>query len=382
MPFLQVDHGPRLTAYSACAVLKDACAAHNQSRCLLDSFCAWEAPGCFAFDAVTHPTARGAIPCARGTTPWVLAQGSVRPANGSACRVHVHEPATLVRVEQEPAAMFYHWWRFFKALYARARRLRGGQVDARAHYIVQGGANAQFFPYFGLLSDMCWRRADTIVGVCFCRGLAEPARGVKGTSGDVDAAAFLVERLGLADQPEPRRVRMGLISRRRKRFLLNEVTLVEAALAELHIDVQVLPLEAMTLYEQLAAVRATTVLVGVHGSGLNNAAFMRPGTCLVQLLPFGLKYRGAFEANARRSSVDYREWQSEDMKNSVFHWEFLGAKELSHGRTAVLARGSPPGGAEVYTFWINQDLVVPVDDFMRVLRDGMQSPLNRKLLSN
>ena len=242
MSVLQVDHGPRLTAYSACAVLKDACAAHNQSRCLLDSFCAWEAPGCFAFDAATHPAARGAIPCTRGTTPWVLAQGSVRPANGSACRVHVHEPATLVRVEQEPAAMFYHWWRFFKALYARARRLRGGQVDARAHYIVQGGANAQFFPYFGLLSDMCWRRADTIVGVCFCRGLAEPVRGVKGTGGDVDAAAFLVERLGLADQPEPRRVRVGLISRRRKRFLLNEVTLVEAALSELHIDVQVPPL--------------------------------------------------------------------------------------------------------------------------------------------
>ena len=70
------------------------------------------------------------------------------------------------------------------------------------------------------------------------------------------------------------------------------------------------------------------------------------------------------------------------MKNSVFHWEFLGAKELSHGRKAVLARGSPPGGAEVYTFWINQDLVVPVDDFMRVLREGMKSPLNQKLLSN
>ena len=55
---------------------------------------------------------------------------------------------------------------------------------------------------------------------------------------------------------------MGIVSRRRKRFLLNEAELVDAALA-LGVEVQLLPFEAMTLYEQLAALRSTTILVGV-----------------------------------------------------------------------------------------------------------------------
>ena len=65
---------------------------------------------------------------------------------------------------------------------------------------------------------------------------------------------------------------------------------------------------------------------------------------------------------------------------SRFHWEFLGEKELKHGKQAVLDRGSPSGGAEVYTFWINQDIIVPVADFVALLEDAIQtSPLNRRL---
>ena len=172
---------------------------------------------------------------------------------------------------------------------------------------------------------------------------------------------------------------MGIVSRRRKRFLLNEAELVDAALA-LGVEVQLLPFEAMTLYEQLAALRSTTILVGVHGSGLNNAIFMPEGACLIQLLPFGLKYKGSFQANAVAAGVEYREWKLEDSSLSRFHWEFLGEKELRHGKQAVLDRGSPSGGAEVYTFWINQDIVVPVADFVALLEDAiLTSPLNRKL---
>ena len=82
---MQVDHGPRLTVYSACAVLRDACTKHDRNQCLSDSFCTWEAPVCVAFSARTHRAARGAAPCARGMTPRVLAWDSSRPANSSTC---------------------------------------------------------------------------------------------------------------------------------------------------------------------------------------------------------------------------------------------------------------------------------------------------------
>ena len=50
--------------------------------------------------------------------------------------------------------------------------------------------------------------------------------------------------------PAPAKVRVGIISRRRKRFILNEDELVRAVLA-LGFEVQILPLEEMTLYEQV-----------------------------------------------------------------------------------------------------------------------------------
>ena len=64
----------------------------------------------------------------------------------------------------------------------------------------------------------------------------------------------------------------------------------------------------------------------------------------------------------------------------MFHWEFLGDRELKNGKQAVLDRGSPRGGQEVYTFWINQDIIVPVDEYKELLLQACrESSLNKKL---
>jgi capsular polysaccharide biosynthesis protein len=103
--------------------------------------------------------------------------------------------------------------------------------------------------------------------------------------------------------------------------------------------VQVLPMEEMTLYEQIKALRETTVLVGIHGSGLNNAILLPTDAVLVQLLPYKLNYKGAFQQVARENGVHYIEWGLEDPKLSFFHWEFLGKREMAGGKQAVLDRG-------------------------------------------
>ena len=144
---------------------------------------------------------------------------------------------------------------------------------------------------------------------------------------------------------------------------------------------RLLALEDMTLYEQVAALRATTVLVGVHGSGLNNALYLRPGAAVLQIVPFGLRYRGDFEGIATRNGVSYGELVLEDRRRSVFHWEFLDPERLEAGRAAVLDAGSPPGGREVYAFWVNQDVVVPPAAFLGAVRGAAASPLNRRLLA-
>ena len=92
-------------------------------------------------------------------------------------------------------------------------------------------------------------------------------------------------------------------------------------------------------------------------------------------MPFGLRYRGDFEGIATRNGVSYGELVLEDRRRSVFHWEFLDPERLVAGRAAVLDAGSPPGGREVYAFWVNQDVVVPRAAFLGAVRgaaDGAQ----------
>jgi len=56
---------------------------------------------------------------------------------------------------------------------------------------------------------------------------------------DADVLGHMLSELGLDETGPPTRVRVGLLSRRRKRFLLNENELVEAVL-KMGYDVQVL----------------------------------------------------------------------------------------------------------------------------------------------
>ncbi|KAJ8611988.1 hypothetical protein CTAYLR_004400 [Chrysophaeum taylorii] len=370
------DHGP-LANYSSCNMLDDACAIHAKRTCDLDSLCFWDGSLCQSVEK--HPHRSG--PWLRCAEPQMINdRGSFRRVqNTSTCDRFVHEKALVVSVDGEASEMFYHWWRFFRGVFGY---VKNKYEEKRIHFLIRSSTNTQFFHYFGLLSNSCWRRAKTQIPArtCFCDVDPEKTALKRGSEGsDAILIRYLVNQLGLTNQPEPTRIRVGLVSRRRKRFILNELELVDACL-DLGLDVQVLPLEEMTLYEQLAALRAVTILVGIHGSGLNNAIFLRRGSVLVQLLPYKLNYKGAFQSNAMRAGVEYKEWALKDPKLSRFHWEFLGERELRNGRDAYLAKGSPNSGPEVYTFWINQDIIVPVDEFKNLIVDAIRSsPLNRNI---
>lgn len=372
--FYGTDHGP-LRNYSGCNLLNDPCGVHNEATCRFDSFCSWDGARLACVD-----DKNGGKPCASARNLKVVRGGRIQSTdNLQVCSRHIHERVFVEHVQDDPATMFYHWFRYFKTVFASVRG-KGG-LDKRNHFIVDKPPNTQFFHYFGLLAHSCWRRPTQIPdNTCFCNVEEEELKGEE--SEHTDLLGFLLEQLELDPEhgmPAPAKVRVGIISRRRKRFILNEDELVRAVLA-LGFEVQILPLEEMTLYEQLAALRMTTVLIGIHGSGLNNAIFMPRGGAMIQLLPYKLNYKGAFSSIAHEAGVHYFEWGLTDPTKSMFHWEFLGERELRDGKQAVLDRGSPRGGAEVYTFWINQDIIVPVDEFTELVKKAVdESELNRKL---
>ena len=178
-----------------------------------------------------------------------------------------------------------------------------------------------------------------------------------------------------------RRPVLTLISRRNKRVILNEHELVAAAEA-LGMEVQLVALERMPLFDQMRAFRRTTVLVGIHGSGLSNGLFLPKGAAVIQLMPHGVHRGGAFFSKpAAAAEAQYLEWSNPDAAASAYHWEFMGA-DIQGKAASMLKRGDACCGDGVFfSFWINQDTRVGVPEWEKLLQQALQSPLNANLLS-
>lgn len=151
---------------------------------------------------------------------------------------------------------------------------------------------------------------------------------------------FLIARLGLEDV-EPDAPRIGLITRRGKRFILNEEE-IAISLMSTGVQVVLLPLEDMTLYEQVKEIRKVTILIGIHGSGLINSIFQVEDSYIVQLLPFNVKYGAAFfQGTAESSRVKYTEYQNKKSENTVLHWHFLNDESRSAYNDEACGPDSP-----------------------------------------
>eukprot|EP01031_Cornospumella_fuschlensis_P025124 gene25124-30341_t len=256
-------------------------------------------------------------------------------------------------------------------------------------FILEDILDPMFFQYFGLLSNFCWRRADLPLTtaaaskLCFCD--VKYTRAVQSRVDHKGSAAYMVQALGLEHiKPSVSKAKIGLVSRRRKRFLLNEYELVHAA-QSLGYECVLLPLEKMTLYEQVRELRSLDVLVGVHGSALDNAVFLPDRAVLVQLLPYKVRHRATFVKDTELANAVYMEWQATDPKLSVFHWDLLEEanpakyRDQPYDKEEVLRLGDPMGGMETLMFWINQDIVVPVDEWKELLvRAVSQSPASNR----
>jgi hypothetical protein len=180
--------------------------------------------------------------------------------------------------------MFYHWWAVWAEI---MNNWHSDYLDNRKiHYFIKDIVDPMFFSYFGFISDFCWRRLKNQVpkGVCFC-----DVTELKPHQSRIEfpkAADYIINYFNLQDiRPPENKAKIGIVSRRRKRFILNEYRLVKIC-SDMGIICELLPLESMTIYEQIRAFRTLDVLIGIHGSALDNVGFLQEGSVLVQLLPY------------------------------------------------------------------------------------------------
>jgi capsular polysaccharide biosynthesis protein len=124
---------------------------------------------------------------------------------------------------------------------------------------------------------------------------------------------YIIHQLGLDDVvPVEDTIKIGLISRRRKRFILNEYELVNTVHDVFGYECELLSFESMTLYEQIKVIRSLDVLIGIHGSGLDNVVFLHPGSVMVQLMPFSNTHKALFVEHTLQAHVVYQEWTLQD----------------------------------------------------------------------
>lgn len=162
-----------------------------------------------------------------------------------------------------------------------------------------------------------------------------------------------------------------ILSRRNKRLLLNEAALVRAALA-LGARALVVALEGMPLCAQVRLFRAAHVLVGMHGSGLINAMFMRRGAAVVQVVPYKLHGAAAFfQGTANAAGVAYSELHASARGDVIPHEHFL---PKSKALEDALREGSGCCGQQTYfSFFINQDVLLHPAEIEQALRGALES---------
>jgi hypothetical protein len=256
--------------------------------------------------------------------------------------------------------MFYHWWATWSMIHQYWKTTLNG--NRNVHFIMKEINEPMFFQYFGLLSDNCWRRSSSRSkhipeGACFCD--ARDFFATQSRTNPLAASKQMLAFLGLSEVTPPKdKVRVGIISRRRKRFILNEYELLEAV-QKMGFECVLLPLETMTMYEQMHELRSLDVLIGIHGSALDNSVFLHPGSVMVQLLPYKVEHRVTFQSSAEGAGIKYMEWQLQDRSKAYFHWDLLeqanADKLKTMSKETILQQGQVAAdNRETLMFWINQ----------------------------
>ncbi|KJZ68787.1 hypothetical protein HIM_11818 [Hirsutella minnesotensis 3608] len=95
------------------------------------------------------------------------------------------------------------------------------------------------------------------------------------------------------------------IRRTNTRKLLDEDTHMQALREAIpHINLQVIDFATIPFVEQLAIIRGTDLLIGVHGAGLTHLMFLQPASALLEILPENFQHKG-FRNLAQMMGIGY-----------------------------------------------------------------------------
>eukprot|EP01035_Chromulina_nebulosa_P022356 gene22356-28949_t len=104
---------------------------------------------------------------------------------------------------------------------------------------------------------------------------------------------------------------------------------------------------------------------------------------MIQLLPYTVEHRVTFPGSANAAKVVYLEWQLKDRTKAVFHWDLLdqanSEKLKRYSKDEILSMGqSQADSRETLMFWINQDIIVPINEWEALIKSAVNKSNAKK----
>jgi hypothetical protein len=161
--------------------------------------------------------------------------------------------------------------------------------------------------------------------------------------------------------------------RRKSRLVLNEEEVAEAMRTAMggRGTVTVVDMASLSFSEQTDLLARTTILVGIHGSGMTNLLFLPHGAVVVELFPFGFTrptFEGVikswFSDPRQEPRLHYLAWKNVYRERTVFHPDILDKFSVApDARQDIMDaprfESSMSWAANYY--WINQDTTVTLE---------------------
>jgi len=94
-----------------------------------------------------------------------------------------------------------------------------------------------------------------------------------------------MQRLGLGNLKSNGKVLW--VARKHSREIINRNEVIKELQSQ-GVPIEEIRLEDLSLEDQIRSIAEADIVVGPHGAGLGKVAFMRPGSVLIEIMPFGI----------------------------------------------------------------------------------------------
>ncbi len=193
-------------------------------------------------------------------------------------------------------------------------------------------------------------------------------------------------------QLDPSRTVITVVDRLSNRLLLNKVAVIEHAL----LDLKVLVLNTdflHGLHDTVHTLQRTDIMVAVHGQALANGMFMKPGSVVIEIFPYGwISRNGSFwRCCYYRDMVEARRMTYLPYTNANYSKSFVDTHAITDRPVAghflegldheMIIQDSHKEGRDVYVMMKNQTTEVDVSALQALLQVAanlLHKPIGRR----